>query len=173
MAQSDLDMWRQRARWAERMSKHGILSRAQVHGDQSNLQSANIAAEKTKEELRVLRNFAMPRMHPELEAKIAEARRGLQRIRERAHIHKTQTQAVEAAKKQAYDQILRECEELEHDIGRCRIRGAPERCGVPLRSCAAALGRPNAPLRPVAGRPRSRRTDAVAYSGPKSNSPSG
>src|SRR5262249_5787036 len=57
-AESDLDQYRDRSAWSDRMVQKGYVTKVQAEADRSRVQSGEIALAKVKEELRVLEDYA-------------------------------------------------------------------------------------------------------------------
>src|SRR5439155_12155173 len=85
LAESSLEMSRDRAQWSERMLKKGFLTANQSRDEFSRLQTSRVALDNVREEYRVLEQYTRRRTLVELEsAKLAEARRTLERCRRQA-----------------------------------------------------------------------------------------
>jgi hypothetical protein len=61
LAQSDLEMWRDRAAWSQRMAKKGFMTRAQAEADRARADSAAVALERARADLKALGTGGSPR----------------------------------------------------------------------------------------------------------------
>src|SRR5262249_27297507 len=67
LARSDVEMWKDRVAWAERMVKKGYLTERQLQADQARLKAAEAALEALEKELKT--SPADPKPVPEKEPK--------------------------------------------------------------------------------------------------------
>lgn len=79
-AQSDLEMWKERASWSERMVQKKYMSSSQAEAEVSKLKSAELALDKVVAEERVLTVFTKERTETDLKSKVDEAKRALDRV---------------------------------------------------------------------------------------------
>ncbi|NBO93864.1 MAG: hypothetical protein EBV06_16380 [Planctomycetia bacterium] len=123
IARSDLAMWEERAAWSSRMSKPGrrFVTTAQAQADEARLKSAQIAAAKVAEEKRVLDQFMGPRTLKDLQGKIDEAKRALERVEAQARAKEVQAEADRRAKRSIYDQEMSRLYDIEEEIKKCQI----------------------------------------------------
>jgi multidrug efflux pump subunit AcrA (membrane-fusion protein) len=121
MAESDYEMSRERVAWSKRMLKKGFLSASQVEGERSHEQSAEIALEKVREELRVLEHYGKRRMQTDLEGKLAEARRSLLRVQMQAKAKLIQAQIDRLVKQSIYQKEEQHCREIEEQLRACTL----------------------------------------------------
>jgi hypothetical protein len=61
LAESDLEMWRDRAAWSQRMAKKGFRTRAQAEADRARADAAALALERARAELKALGAGKLPR----------------------------------------------------------------------------------------------------------------
>jgi multidrug resistance efflux pump len=120
-ARSDLDNWRDRSAWSARMLKKGLVSKVQADADESRVDGARIALEKVEEEKRVLVDFMKKRTEQDLGAKLAEARRGLDRAKIQAKAKLVQKEADRLGKDSVYKQELSRKGEIEAEIAKCTV----------------------------------------------------
>src|SRR5262249_3113633 len=104
MAESDLEMSRERAAWSDRMVKKGFYTTNQAEAEHSRAKSAEIALKKVQEELRVLEDFTKKRTVADLENKLEEAKRALDRVKKQAKAKEVQADTDRLAKKSIYEQ---------------------------------------------------------------------
>jgi hypothetical protein len=55
LAKADVEMWRERASWSERMAQRGFVTRAQADADRARLRSAETSLQNAEKELPILR----------------------------------------------------------------------------------------------------------------------
>ncbi len=120
-ARSDLENWRDRAAWSARMFKKGLMSKVQADADDSRVDGARISLEKVQEEKRVLVDFMKQRTEQDLNAKLAEAKRALEREKSQARAKLAQAEADKLAKDSVYKQELSRKLEIEGEIAKCTI----------------------------------------------------
>jgi multidrug efflux pump subunit AcrA (membrane-fusion protein) len=119
MAESDLEMWRDRAAWSESMVRKGYVNSGQARADQSHLESARVAVDKIQEEYRVLERYTKKRMLRELETRLAEARFDLRRLKCQARAKEAQADGHRLARRRIYENRLRHYQDIEEDIRKC------------------------------------------------------
>jgi HlyD family secretion protein len=122
LAQSDLEMWRDRVAWTERMVKKGFLSPSQYRAEEARLQSANLELEKLHEEARVLEQYAKKRNVRDMQTKLDVAGDDVRRITLQSHARLAQAAADRLARFRVFQNWSRQVRDLEHDIERCTIR---------------------------------------------------
>lgn len=128
-AESDVDQQKERAAWAKRMVKKGFLTAVQAQAEQSKLEGFDLALGKVKEELRVLTdpNFGMKkRTETDLQNKIAEARRALERAKRVARASEIQTRGVRESLKSVFEQERARYTDIESEIKKCKVRAPQE-----------------------------------------------
>jgi multidrug efflux pump subunit AcrA (membrane-fusion protein) len=123
IARSDLAMWEERAAWSSRMSKPGrrYVTSAQAQADEARLKSAKIQLSKVEEEIRVLKDYTAKRQQKDLQGKIDEARRALERVQALARAKEVKAEADRKAKKSIYDQEWIRHQDIEEEIKKCVI----------------------------------------------------
>lgn len=120
-AETDVRMWLDRASWTTRMTRRGYATPSQNQAEQSRLKSAAVAEERIKEELRVLERYTFARTKKDLEGKVAEARRALERLKSQARAKEVQADADTRTKERIYALWLDRYHGLEEQIAVCRI----------------------------------------------------
>jgi HlyD family secretion protein len=120
-AQVDVQMWRDRLAWSRRMLKKGYLTPNQVTSDKSGLASSEIALDNVREELRLLDEFTKRRTVTDLQSKVAEARRALERVQEQAHAKQLQAQIDRLAKESVLRIQDSRLHTIEEEIQHCTI----------------------------------------------------
>jgi multidrug efflux pump subunit AcrA (membrane-fusion protein) len=120
-ALSDLEDWKDRAAWSQRMWKKGLMSKVQADADASRTQGATIAVQKLEEEKRVLTDYTRNRTIQDLNSKLKEAKLGLDKAKGQARAKLAQADAARLAKKSVYEQELSRKREIEQEIAKCLV----------------------------------------------------
>jgi multidrug efflux pump subunit AcrA (membrane-fusion protein) len=120
-AESDLEQYRDRAAWSNRMVKKGYQTASQAQADASRLQSGELALAKVVEERRVLVDYIKPRTITDLTSKLAEAKRALVRTKTQAKAKEVTADADRLAKKSVYLQEDSHYRDIEDEIKKCTI----------------------------------------------------
>lgn len=121
MAESDLEQWQDRDVWLDRMVSKGFLTPKQAQSDRYRLQGAELALKKVHEEENVLSKYTFVRTSKELQSKIDEAKRSLERLKTQSVLKEEQTQSDTETKKSVYVQEKARAEEIEDEIRKCVI----------------------------------------------------
>jgi len=121
LAISDLRQWEDRVRWSERMVSRGYLSGAQAEADRARRDSARFTLAKAEEELRILQTYTRVREITDLQSKIEEARRALERVKQQAVAKEVQAATESVTKKSIYYQELDKYNDLEQQLSLCTI----------------------------------------------------
>jgi multidrug efflux pump subunit AcrA (membrane-fusion protein) len=121
LADSDLELSRERVTWSERMVKKGYLTALQALGERSRLESSGLARDKVREELRVLEQFTKPKTQTEMESKFAEARRACERVKSQAHAKYIQARIDCRSKKSVYENEKARFDDISEQIHNCTI----------------------------------------------------
>lgn len=125
IAESDLEMVRERSAWAERMVKKGYLSESQARAERSRLSSAELALLKVEEELRVLNEYEKQRAEKDLHSKLEEAHRALKRVQTQSEAKLSQARTELETKRKLLAQAKTREKEIVNEIANCTIR-APQ-----------------------------------------------
>jgi multidrug efflux pump subunit AcrA (membrane-fusion protein) len=120
IAESDLEMWRERAAWSKRMMKMKYISRSQAEADVSRLESAEISLKKLSMEARVL-DLTKNRTQTDLEHKYTEAIVALERTKYQARAKEVQANVDLQTKQSIYHKELTRYNEIEDEIRKCTI----------------------------------------------------
>ncbi len=78
---SDLENWKDRSAWSQRMLKKGLMSKVQADADVSRVDGARIALDTLVESKRVLVDYTKKRTIQDLTAKLAEAERTMEKTK--------------------------------------------------------------------------------------------
>jgi HlyD family secretion protein len=120
-AEADAEMWRDRVAWSGRMLKKGYLTSNQVVAANASLANSRIALDNVREELRVLEQFTKRRCVTDLQSKVAEARRALERVKSQALAKELQAQVDLLAKKSVCEIEEARLRDIEEEIKHCTI----------------------------------------------------
>jgi multidrug resistance efflux pump len=140
LSQADMEMARDRVAWCERMVKKGYLNASQAQGEHSRMDSIEIALAKVQEELRILDNFTKPKTQTELESKLGEARRALDRIRRQARAKLIQAKIDCRSKKSVFENQKRRVEDIVEQIHNCIITAPQDGIVVHYTSDQSRMG---------------------------------
>jgi multidrug resistance efflux pump len=121
IARADAELARTRAGWSDLMDQKGYQSHAQTKADKLRAEAAIITLKGLETERRVLVEYTRRRTIQDLNAKLLEARRALDRARSQAKAKLVQADADRMAKDSIYKQELSRMEEIEAEIAKCVI----------------------------------------------------
>jgi multidrug resistance efflux pump len=124
IAQSDLEMWEERAAWSKRMAKRKVVTESQAQSDSARLQSARIALEKVQEQLRVLDDPKYGEKVKEVTTRknaVEQAELALDRAKKQARAKEAQADADRKAKLSVYSQETSKYGEIEEEIRKCIV----------------------------------------------------
>ncbi len=125
MAQSDLEDWKDRAAWSNRMTKKGLMSKVQAEADASRVQASTISLQKLEEEKRVLTVYTKNRTVQDLSSKLKEGRLGVDKAKGQARAKLAQADAARLAKKSVYQQEMSRQGDIQDQIRKC-VMYAPQ-----------------------------------------------
>ena len=121
VAESDLEMWKDREIWNDRMVSKNYRTGNQAMSDRFKQQSAQLSLKKIKEELQVLEKFTAPRTIKEMESKLAESQSTYKTTLIQAQAKEKQNRGDAETKESVYRQEEQRCAELEEEIRKCNI----------------------------------------------------
>jgi multidrug resistance efflux pump len=121
LARANLDICQVRWNWSSQMAGKGYMTKAQANGEESQLRAARITMQKTETEKRVLVDFTRRRTVQDLGAKLAEARRAIDRVKSQSRAKLVQAEADRTAKDSIYKQEVARTQEIEAEIAKCLI----------------------------------------------------
>jgi hypothetical protein len=121
-AESDLEDWKDRAGWSNRMAKKGLMSKVQADADASRLDASRIALEKLIEEKRVLVEYTKPRTETDLQTKVAEAILNVKKTEQQANFTLEYLEADRETKRAIYDLETSRLKEIDAQIDECRVK---------------------------------------------------
>jgi HlyD family secretion protein len=99
----------------------GYMSKAQAKGDESRTDAVLISLKKLETERRVLVDFTERRTIQDLSAKVAEAKRALDRVKSQSRAKLVVVDADRLAKDSVYKQQVARLQEIEAEIGKCLV----------------------------------------------------
>jgi HlyD family secretion protein len=121
VAKSDVTAWQDRSAWSARMTRMGYVSSQQAEADESKLNAAQIALKKLETEKKILTEFTKGRTTQDLKAKLAEAKRAVDRVKSQSKAKQAQADADRLSKESIYKQELSRYQEVEDQITRCTV----------------------------------------------------
>jgi len=121
IARANLDVWQTRFQWSSQMLSKGYMTQSQARGEESQLRAARFALQKTETEKKVLIEYTKARTIQDLSAKLAEARRAIDRVKSQSRAKLVQADADRMAKDSIYKQELSRVEEIEAEIAKCLV----------------------------------------------------
>jgi HlyD family secretion protein len=121
VAKSDVTAWQDRSAWSARTAKLGYTSKQQAEADESKLTAAQITLKKLQTEKTILTDFTRGRTVQELKAKLAEAKRAVDRVKSQSKAKLAQADADRLAKESIFKQEQARQQEVEDQIARCVV----------------------------------------------------
>ena len=121
VAESDLEMWKDREIWNDRMVSKNYRTGNQAMSDRFKQQSSQLSLKKVREELQVLEKFTAPRTIKEMQSKLAEAQSTYKTTLIQASAKEKQNRGDAETKDSVYKQEENRCAELEDEIRKCNI----------------------------------------------------
>jgi len=127
MAASDLAMWEERAAWSDRMSRPGrqYVTASQAEADQARLLSARLTLNNLEKQLEVLSKLTKEKMQTDLQGKIDEPQRVLDRAKLQYKAKEIKAASVLETAKLTYEKELMKLRDIDREIDKCYLR-APQ-----------------------------------------------
>jgi HlyD family secretion protein len=127
VASSDLAMWEERAAWSDRMSRPGrqYVTTSQAEADQARLLSARLTLNNLEKQLEVLSKLTKEKTQTDLQGKIDEAQRALDRAKLQAKAKELKADSVLQTAKLTYEKELMKLRDIDREIDKCYLR-APQ-----------------------------------------------
>jgi RND family efflux transporter MFP subunit len=120
-AESNVEMWRERAAWTRRMFEKKFKTINEVEADEAKLKSAELVVRKLKDELTVMQEFMYRRNVVDLESKVKLAEEALKRVRiQRKAKEATARSELETAKK-TLEQEEAKLKDIEEQLSYCTM----------------------------------------------------
>jgi RND family efflux transporter MFP subunit len=121
LAESELEMWRQREAWSESMVRRDYLQPSQLESERSRLQSAKIKLESLNDQRRVLTEFTKKRQEKALRNALEEAKRNLDRVKIQNAAKLNTDKSDLTTKQKVLQQELEKLNDIEEQIRHCTI----------------------------------------------------
>ena len=125
LADADLEMWKDRVSYSQRMQLKGYLSPAQVQADESRLASARESLKKARADRQLLQTFTAQRTVKDLSAKVQESWRAFDRVVAQATAKEVQDDADQRTKRSISIQEKEKLRDIDDQIKECKIH-APQ-----------------------------------------------
>lgn len=121
IAEEELKRARDKFKWTEKLEGQGFVTRTELEADQLSVKKSELALERAQEKRRILEEYAYPKKLKELEAAVAEARRELSRVIQKARGQILQKEADFRAKQATFALQQQKVDKLKEQIAKCRI----------------------------------------------------
>lgn len=124
LAESDVEEQRDRVAWAQRMVKKGYYTTSQAQAEQSKLDGFEQTLRLKRENLRVLTDPLFgekKRTETDLQSKVAQAERELNRIKGESLAKEVQARATRETTRSVYVQELAKYKDIQDEIAKCKI----------------------------------------------------
>jgi multidrug resistance efflux pump len=118
-AESDLEQWRERINWTDRMVRKGYVNTCEARAERAGMQSAQLDLDRLRDEYRVLEKYTRKRVLHELETRLARVKSDLRRVKVQTRAKTSQAEAARAHKDTVYHQRLARYQEIESQLPRC------------------------------------------------------
>jgi len=117
---ADRDVQKARTDWADRMKSRDYFSQSQYDSELSRLRGLELDMDKIREEKRVL-DYTRERTDTDLKTKLAEAKKALEREKDKAAANLIKAESDRQAKKSIFEQEEDKYDDIEEQIRRCVI----------------------------------------------------
>lgn len=121
LADADVEMWKDRVAYSQRMQLKGYLSASQVQADESRLSGARETLKKLRSEKQLLQKFVAQKTVKDDSAKVQEAWRTFDRAVIEAEANEVQKEADRKTKRSVYLQEADKLREIEDQLRECKI----------------------------------------------------
>jgi HlyD family secretion protein len=125
LADADVEMWKDRVAFSQRMQLKGFLSPAQVQADESRLAGSRETLKKLKSEKQLLQTFSAQRNVKDYSAKVQEAWRAFERAVSEAAANEALKEAARKTARSVYLQEEEKLKDIEDQLQECKIH-APQ-----------------------------------------------
>jgi multidrug efflux pump subunit AcrA (membrane-fusion protein) len=125
LAEADVEMWKDRVAYSQRMQLKGYLSPAQVQADESRLTSSRETLKQYSTEKNLLQNFTAQREVKSKSALVQEAWRAFQRATDTAEAERQKADFKRQTQWDILQQEDAKLDEIEDQIQECKIH-APQ-----------------------------------------------
>lgn len=121
IAQSNLDMWRERTSWSDRMFKIGYYTGSQAQAERAKMESSEIELRRLQEELNLLDRFTRDRFLTDLRSKVELAKQTHIREQKTANSNTKKAYTDREAKRRIHDNEADKLRDLQEEIRKCKI----------------------------------------------------
>jgi HlyD family secretion protein len=121
VAQANLDIQKDRAAWAGRMSVKDYYSLTQLTSEKTREQGLEVDLKNFEEQKRVLSEYTKERMETQYKNALKEAKKALEREQDTARAEDIKSDSERQAKKSIYEQEQDKYDDIEEQIRRCII----------------------------------------------------
>ena len=121
VAQSNLDMWRERTSWSDRMFKLGYYTGSQAQSEKAKMESSEIDLRKLQEDLNLLDKYTKERQLLSLRSELELAKQALIRAKKTADSKAKQAYTERDAKQKVYENELEKLQDIAAEIRKCKI----------------------------------------------------
>jgi multidrug efflux pump subunit AcrA (membrane-fusion protein) len=121
VAESDQEMWRDRVAWSERMLKRGFISANTAQAEKSKQENAIISLKRVVDELRVLQEYEKRQMLTDLQSKLDEAKRNLDRVKHQAEGKRQKAHIDLLTKEVVHRKELERLRDIEDEMRKCKV----------------------------------------------------
>jgi multidrug resistance efflux pump len=125
LADADVEMWKDRVAYSQRMQLKGYLSPAQVQADESRLAGSRETLKKVRAEKQLLQSFSAQAEVKKRSAAVQEAWRTLERTVAQATAKEVQAEATRKTMRSVYLQEEDKIRDIEEQLQECKIH-APQ-----------------------------------------------
>jgi HlyD family secretion protein len=125
LAEADVETWKDRVAYSQRMQLKGYLSPAQVQADESRLAGARETWKKVKSEKQLLQSFTAQAEVKKRSAAVQEAWRALDRVMSQAAAKEVQAESTRKTARSVYVQEEDKLRDIEEQLQECKIH-APQ-----------------------------------------------
>lgn len=120
-AESNLEMWRERAAWTRRMVEKKFKSASEAESDEARLKSAELALARLHNEFTVLTEFMRKRTETDLLSKIKEAERKVARVKIQNEAKLATAKSNAETAKSTLSQETEKLRDLDEQIANCTL----------------------------------------------------
>jgi multidrug efflux pump subunit AcrA (membrane-fusion protein) len=125
LADADVEMWKDRVAFSQRMQLKGFISPAQAQADESRLAGSRETLKKVKADKQLLQSYAAQAEVKKRSAAVQEAWRTLERVVAQAAAKEAQTEAARKTARSVYLQQEDMLKDIEEQLRECKIH-APQ-----------------------------------------------
>lgn len=121
IAEEELNRAKERLEYSEKLSKKGYISSSEVESDRLAVIKAQNSLNVAKEKMRVLEEYTKPRQTKDLESKLDEAKRKLDRVKSESKAKESQSESAMLAQKLTTETEESTLRKLEKQLDKCKI----------------------------------------------------